>query len=347
MRPTRPTSFPKRPPAPMVPFGRRPPSPNVFAPVSPGLRGGVGILRLPFRLVPWIGWALLAYDLWELWRWWQDAHIFPPPDGYVFCSPDVGNRDIAYRYVSTPSCTTYQPLGAQPPVWHPTTRWYTRCERHRAKPSTFDRWNYREHWYYEKDPGQVPEFIPAQGWPFEPVPLEVPFVPWFDPFLNPPLAPAPAPLPKPIRHPPLPELPYPEKGEAGYGPRPDLRPDASPNGRPWPSRPPQGTKERKIKTGSSSATAWLLWLLGQISEVGDLVDALFDALPDAVKSKYPDNTAGHLRGLYENLDKVDVTEAVHNLWTNNVEDHYLGQFFGEAAEQMGLGDPLKMPPGVL
>ena len=46
--------------------------------------------------------------------------------------------------------------------------------------------------------------------------------------------------------------------------------------------------------------------------------------------------------VFRNLDKVDFTEAVNNIWTNHVEDRYFGKGFKDmtdALEAFGLELP--------
>lgn len=87
-----------------------------------------------------------------------------------------------------------------------------------------------------------------------------------------------------------------------------------------------------------AARRFLGWLTSTASEAGDLLDSLYDALPDQyqVDEERPD-TREKLEALYKNWQHVDMAEAFENIWSNEVEDRYLGEFFKGVQDGMSIG----------
>lgn len=91
----------------------------------------------------------------------------------------------------------------------------------------------------------------------------------------------------------------------------------------WPHKPPAGTKEKKAR-----ATAGLLRvaqsIFHQITEYGDLVDALVDAVgPKA--GKPPKGLAARSLWLFEHVHDIDVGDAIVNIAWNQFEDYAIGK----------------------
>ena len=108
---------------------------------------------------------------------------------------------------------------------------------------------------------------------------------------------------------------------------------------PLPARP--RPREKEHKTRSRGMT--LQQFLASASEAGDVVDAVFRALPDDVQRRWSRGRAkGPLGGQYESLndvswkleaiwhnwDKLDGGETVANILANEFEDRILGRGFG-------------------
>lgn len=137
--------------------------------------------------------------------------------------------------------------------------------------------------------------------------------------------------------------------QASYGtlPRTDTRgvrrwpnPDVT-----KPSEPP-GPKVKERKAKLPKWFAMLAEAAWEATEVVDLIDALFEALPEDVQASVPRTAvtspsawkpgiryAGPLdraRHLYNNLHRLDIEEAVINVVINQIEDALWGRFFGGA-----------------
>lgn len=116
------------------------------------------------------------------------------------------------------------------------------------------------------------------------------------------------------------------------GPRPIM---------PRPRVPPhKGEKERKVLSGSTKLRVALFKVLDQISETSELVDALFEALPQETIKKWDctratpfidkggqygiENADCKAAALWHNWHKVDVSTAVENIIKNHIQDKVLG-----------------------
>lgn len=336
--------LPKRSPLPIPANDNIPHGPLGSPRVAPRWYGAPLAGRIAGRLLPILGWAMLAWELYELWRWWQ-SQAEPEWSGSGVCVPVSGFRNPQYptdRYTwrgtsacgANPGPAGSYTVGAFPPY---KSNYPFLFLRHLAYTSTNQHQDHRW-WYYPSPPtGPLPTFenpFPV-GDPV-PVPIAPPALPelppgkpyWWDPMLNPPLAPmAPPNSVPPVRWRP-PPAERPETSSRGNyapghaSPAPDLGPS------PLPSRPPARTKERKI--GGRKGSWFRKYggaLLSHASEAGDLVDALHDALPDKYQSD--GNMADRLRALYEHSDEIDFDEAVRNIWQNHQEDRIWGQGFGK------------------
>lgn len=130
--------------------------------------------------------------------------------------------------------------------------------------------------------------------------------------------------------------------------------DNTPKGRPRPRRhqrrrPPRGTKENKNLTRSARLGIWLYRALDNISEWAEVVDAVYEALPERVKDRWEadryyqghadsrgfidqagqyglDGADWKLEALWHNWHKVDAEEAVQNIIKNYVEDQVIGGY---------------------
>lgn len=361
--------FPVRP-RPFTPFGRRPPIP-FSVPRGPV----ISIAGLGGRLFPIIGWALLAYDLWQLWQWYNQKTGMPLGDsGWIQCCADPSIFPIDSYAIGSLSALNSNPLactatlcglGGQlfngnpadgiPGLTKTGSGRYNKQYLYLGKRNGAGTRQTHAEGYIRvvaspayitpqtpaSWPDWVPETIVPTGIPIpDPIadPDYVPFIPWFDPFLNPPLGPEPFPENPPVYRPPT--QPYrPDMGDKGNElPTPDFKPDPRPNGETWPHRPPKGEKERKIKGGYNRIRQFLGQLLSGISEVNDVIEALWDALPESAQTEGA-NLREKFNDLYQNVDDIDMAEAVQNLVENQVEDKYLAQGFqalNEAYENLGI-----------
>lgn len=123
--------------------------------------------------------------------------------------------------------------------------------------------------------------------------------------------------------------------------------------RPEGSKPPgKGGREKKAK----AAGAALFGLLDAMSEFGDIVDAIYEALPEKTKKRNPCkrnefiiDTAGQygisnadckLGVLYRNWHKLDPALALRYLVANQIEDKVIGKFARALPRNIGqVADP--------
>lgn len=112
--------------------------------------------------------------------------------------------------------------------------------------------------------------------------------------------------------------PVPSPGDPGGPPPPSA---------PIPKPPGPGVKEREL---SSNQVKLLTWAF-RATELNDLIDALYDALPEhlqtAGRSLYGGNSKAAV--VYERFTDINVAEALANIGTNQVEDAIIGAFQGK------------------
>lgn len=185
-------------------------------------------------------------------------------------------------------------------------------------------------------PNPLPRRNPAPGrrtWP-EPYPSRVP-----EPFRAPDTAPIPEPMPVPMRGPVQRVQAFTGLGQRGQ------QLSRNPNGRHPVRRPPPRTHETK---GILAQTGWrLLNAFGVGSEVMDIVDAAWDALPAHRKnwSFYngkPIRPAAWKRAsdVFNGARDMDIDHFVKNLIANNLEDMFLGMQAQGFNPQRRLGGSL-------
>lgn len=338
---------PKRKKAPA--FGRRSP----LNPPSPVWRKAAGKLArgLMPRLVPGLGWGLMAWDAWEAYDW----YMRPGPEGtpeytnHIVCRTGPSNPTLPgprYCFTGSDRCVTQAPFPNT--EWHTTRKWYWKWW---TTSVSRNRYETLEGWYFPNPPSEPLEGDPTPL-PGEPVitpqPGELPY-----PF---PYSPTPFPV-----HPPL-ERPRPQPR-----PRPAIKPlpvgrgpqvpsiDTGPGVRPVPGthvlRPPTpDEREKKKRIGGTRAQRWLAVLergLATFTETDDVVSAIYKALPwkqrrwkgrDGVWRDRDATTASRLNRLYETAYKIDVDQAIDLLIDahRNVQDQDLtDRVYGE------LGNTLK------
>ena len=108
--------------------------------------------------------------------------------------------------------------------------------------------------------------------------------------------------------------------------------------------PGRSVKERKAKIPKWLALmAHAAW---ESTEIVDLIDEIFKALPPEVQATAPRTAItsptawkpgirytgplDKLRHIYNNLDRLDIEQAVLNVIMNQIEDAIWGRFFGKA-----------------
>lgn len=102
--------------------------------------------------------------------------------------------------------------------------------------------------------------------------------------------------------------------------------------------PPKGEKQRKVLTRAAQVGIAVYKALDKFSEGAEVVDAVYDALPDDVKKRWkrPDRVGDSfgqyglegadwkLRALYYNWHRLDVVQAVKNIIKNGLSDSVVG-----------------------
>ena len=123
-----------------------------------------------------------------------------------------------------------------------------------------------------------------------------------------------------------------------------------------PRQPPEKyTRERKFISKSKALGIVLFKVLDKVSEAADVVDAVYEALPEKVRKRWPckkrpgpvDNFGQYGIGgadckaaaIYYNLHSVDVEQAVRNIIANQLEDAIYGGIHKHLPKQAG-GDAM-------
>lgn len=227
----------------------------------------------------------------------------------------------------------------------------------------------------------VPKFKQAGPGPFDQKPPKEQFWPSAFPMSQPIRAPAPQPRPLPWISVPIvridPDLieqtdrgndppgtpkPRPEP-DRDFEVWPEVRPQPPiPPGPPvWPTRPPPGDKEVKLR----SRLLGITWkIVNPITEAVDFVDALYDALPDKwilVNGKWrinpewrgmTDNKSKYLNArqraelVWDNFDYIDWDQAMKNILYNEIQDRIIGAASRPVADlSREMGRPLGLEAG--
>ena len=368
-RPTRltpwsPKEFYKPPAWPSGPTGPRvsPVSPAVFTPTGPRIPGWV--FRRMLRFLPWLGWGLLAWDLYRLWQQWSNAGT-SGYEGKCDAPPEyVNGTHLSWSFSGTQGMCTSQ-LVPDGGAWSPSSPWLRSGKLFNLPPPfSGTRWWGEEAWLYPSPPAGEPGQLPLPGWVSVPPPMVPPL--WaLPPLIPPPYSPAPIPIPPPIRD------PWPGYPDEDWDPPPDIDPEPpfepqpfppgtdlptwpgvtvgiDPKSPPgvWPTwdpktdpkidpRPDPNTRERKLRPRSGSVMRRIMGeVLSGFSEFGDMVDAFYEGVPKSERTKNAD-LPQKLRDLYNSIDKntYDVVKGWSAVYQNHQEDKVFGRAFGYASEQ--------------
>lgn len=125
----------------------------------------------------------------------------------------------------------------------------------------------------------------------------------------------------------------------------DYRPPAPPRNR---------TRERKLMNRSAAFRVLLFQALNNVSEWAEIIDAIWDALPDDVKEKMPkrgllDNAGQYgidgadwkMKQIYKHHDQIDWNKAFANIIANQLEDKIIGFVEGRVSKvYKGPSNPL-------
>lgn len=178
---------------------------------------------------------------------------------------------------------------------------------------------------YDPYPNPAPGAVPSPVAPPVPIPTTFPQHPDLprqptrgpaknpDPLVNPAFPPVPA-----IVNPPAPYTPP----AVEFTPDAPPVPLAPPTGNPSPPGP--GVKERKSKFSGSAWYQLFDTILHYYTETQDFIRAFYNALPDALQNCHHFDSQCQLEQLYDNIEELDVNEALLNLVQNEVEDTIIG-----------------------
>lgn len=113
---------------------------------------------------------------------------------------------------------------------------------------------------------------------------------------------------------------------------------------PNPPRSKNRTKESKVRVAGMPA---ILNIVSNYTEVLDLINVLYDALPNSAKVKYNGtpyekksaSIPEKMEALFKNWGQVDVARAVHGLLDEYLEDRFygaIGKAGGEVSKRLGI-----------
>lgn len=292
--------------------------------------------------LPPLGIALTLWELYEIYRWYQEYEM-PDYGTPVVCSPrDPGTYPFeTFRYLNiVPNCNTGTgATGATTWTNQPYMTWWQGRPTGGGLPG--QRW--RPVQTYPVPNGPLDPEHPLDP-KIRPLPLR-PELPYPYPLSDDPLPYTPFPLDKPLPEPrndpdlpnpwePLPEWPIPLVDVPSI----DLTPgDELTDGKHERKPPDPPDREKKKRLGKSKSDRWL-WVLdniiGNFTETDDVVSAVYKGLPwkyrrwkgrDGVWRDRDANTASRLQRLYKLIGKLDVDVAVDEIIKNEMSDKAFGK----------------------
>lgn len=325
-----------RPPLFLVPKGA-PSRPPVSGFANDNFRpSGAG--RVPFapilRRLPYIGFAVLAYELWEAYNysftddglhgvWTREGECSNPgtpwggkPDKARTQNDQTDPQNHPW-HATCDSCLQLQVGGTFDWDAYTTVTTSTVLMRQRAHTSTRYR-NIESYWRPASESGTTVPFPddPVTVTNARPNPETVPWqVPGF-PDLIPPNSPAQLPG-EDVPYLEIPNIPDSQFHVTSYGPSTAV---SSPP--VYHSGPPgQGTRERKVRVRGAGGA---LRILNTVTEALDFIDALWLALPAELRTPYA-SPQQKLVDLYTNINEIDVEQAITNLILEQIEDYVYGR----------------------
>ena len=298
--------------------------------------------RAVLRALPGIGAALLAWELYQLYRQLDPAHAPSVIPGNTWtredaCANPVNDEGSPHKVTgsSVNVCLQGQAVSTDR-LWEDFPG--------NASPD----WDYATHWMPQNWIGGSVRYQSLERWRRV---TEQDEPKWYE---NPAQRPRPnlRPWNAPVRGPdivmPLPHRALPhrrvdeesvpgERSERGYTvpapgvrPRPQLR-------RYHPRKPGRGTKERKLRVqGGIGAAIWTL--ASTVTEAGDLIDALYDAIPAQYRRGSHRTVQDRAKVVYRHADKIDLEAAGWNILFNEIQDRLIGQANRGIDQRAIIGD---------
>lgn len=267
--------------------------------------------RAGARLIPWLGVALTAYELWQWYNQEQPVGLFGNnPNGWTMidscASPIWPPTDPRQRATNTvPMCLTNQAAAAAQKWGEPLVAPATRLEK-LNQHNDLPRWQVVEHWR-RTDASTKPVQAQAQ---------DILSIPAIEPFAIPigvpvEIMPTPYEL-QPQLHRPNPNDITGHSTERGYGT------NATTQRVFHPGPPGPGVRERKVRVRNI-----FLGTINFTTEGIDFMDALYYALPAHLREP---NASVTRRGqlVYQHINEIDVAQAIENLIYNEIQDRVIG-----------------------
>lgn len=138
-----------------------------------------------------------------------------------------------------------------------------------------------------------------------------------DPRTDPRVDPPPRPRPKPRTDPRRPSVTV--EPTISFRPRvPGPRLEMQPHFR---KAPPRNTKERKFL---AQAPRWIMSIFGDVTEIGDFIESLYDAIPDHLRPKGKKKLTDKAKAVWEHFGSIDMNEALKNIIANELADYAYG-----------------------
>lgn len=283
---------------------------------------------------------------------------------------------IAMTHFTSPYQHPTFPNGPAVPVWD-VVQTYVRVTGQPALPAPRNTGIWSPAAQPLEVPWEQPWFIPAVdplSWPIGvpqlPMPVPYPMIPRLpsvdpnrDPLEQPSRGPRPSPRPRPGEVPgarPVPgpsNFPLPEPYAPGNLPSVDIHIDGrgrvavNPNGAHGQRPPGKGEKEKKGGSNPAlravlSAPGGPLAIGGALSEMADLVDALYKSVPARVRrwrgrdGKWREaaiTPTGKIQFIYENISQVDLQKFQMNWLKNEIGDAVIGLASKSKGGRAGLG----------
>ena len=113
--------------------------------------------------------------------------------------------------------------------------------------------------------------------------------------------------------------------------------------------PPKRNKEGKVTSGAASSVYNVVHpVISNVGEVVEFIQAIYDALPDQYKVKYPGTNytlraatpQQKVKAIYENFHRIDLAKVIRNFADNQLEDAIwglVGQTNADASSQALTG----------
>ncbi len=323
-----------------------------------GLRVGG---RLAGRLLPIIGWGLLAYDAYQLWQWLKPGQT--TSNGWELYKTCWNTAPLVGWWPLGPDCyyAQYKKKEAYNPAWETTRSYITQVQARNigvwVRDSSYVWKNtYQDH---NGQPPDVSDIQPETSHVAPPSvfqsPDDAPFIPtWIDPLstpVNKPVPDVPKRIPSPASVPLNPWRSITEQTHRGepsspVAPKPlvgkvvpvdevvlstGMQPGTVIQSKPGyhvlrkPRR--RDEKERKFKFKRFTLLDW-------VGEAADFADALYKALPEKYQKKGKVPMHEKLEAIWEHIDEATAEDIIREVLKSQQTDRNYGTVGQEAADSL-------------